>query len=283
MSCYRVRLKAEVQRPIEMSSNAIFVFALFVGAIVVVVVPIEIGYRLGLVAHRRAQTDKENLSVVASSILGLLAFILAFTFGIAANRFDTRIELVRNEANAIRTAWARSDFLPKTEQEETKMLLRKYLSARITAIGAVDLELVREVTIEAEEIQRRLWAIALSDASKDLNSDIGALYIQSLNEVSAIHASRVAMALQSRIPTVVWVTLASITVLGMIAVGYQFGVAGSKRTIAVPLLAIAFSLVIGLIGLLDRPILGLTASQRPLENLFSSIESEGTRQTPSLQ
>ena len=66
MSCYRVRLKAEVQRPIEMSSNAIFVFALFVGAIVVVVVPIEIGYRLGLVAHRRAhQIRKTYLSLRA--------------------------------------------------------------------------------------------------------------------------------------------------------------------------------------------------------------------------
>ena len=256
-----------------MNANAIFVIALFLGSIILVVIPIEVGYRLGLAVHRRTQADKEkSVSVAASAMLGLLAFMLAFTFGIAANRFDTRNQLVRDEANAVRTAWARSDFLPKADQDETKMLLREYLSARIAAVQSVDLEGVQRVAAEAQKIQRRLWDIALSDAREDLNSDIGALYVESLNEVSAIHASRVAVALQLRIPIAVWLTLAGVTALAMIAVGYQFGAAGLTRTIAVPLMALAFSLVIGLIGLLDRPIGGLTAvPQRPLEDLLSSL------------
>lgn len=257
-----------------MSANGIFVVALFVGTIILVVMPIEVGYQLGLAAHRRAQTDTEkSISVVASTMLGLLAFILAFTFGIAANRFDTRNQLVRDEANAIRTAWARSDFLPKADQDETRILLREYLRARIAAVQSVNSETVQRVAAEAEQIQRRLWDIALPNARKDLNSDIGALYIESLNDVSATHASRVAVGLQLRIPTTVWLTLAGVTALTMIAVGYQFGVAGSTRTIAVPLMALTFALVIGLIGLLDRPIGGLTAvPQRPLEDLLPSIE-----------
>ena len=257
-----------------MSVNAIFVIALFLGAIILVVIPVEAGYRLGLAAHRRAQSDKEkSISVVSSTMLGLLAFMLAFTFGVAANRFDTRNQLVRDEANAIRTAWARSDFLPKADADETKMLLREYLRERLAGVQSVNLEDVQSVVMRAEKIQRRLWDIALPYARKDLNSDIGALYIESLNDVSAAHASRVAVGLQLRIPAAVWLTLAGVTALTMVAVGYQFGVAGSTRTIAVPLLALTFALVVGLIGVLDRPIGGLTiVPQRALENLLASIE-----------
>ena len=256
-------------------ANAIFVVVLFLSAILLVVTTIEVGYRIGLAAHRGSRADKEkSISVVASTMLGLLAFMLAFTFGIAANRFDTRNQLVRDEANAIRTAWARSDFLPKADQDETKILLHEYLRARIAlASQSANSEGVQSIVTEAEQIQRRLWDIALPNVRKDLDSDIGALYIESLNEISALHASRVAVGLQLRIPTPVWLTLAGITSLAMVAMGYQFGVASATRTIAVPLMALAFALVIGLIGLLDRPIGGLTAvPQRPLENLLSSIE-----------
>src|SRR6478736_5820282 len=80
---------------------------------VAVALAIEAGYRLGTAAHRRSDDEKESpVSAIAGTILGLLAFMLAFTFGIVSNRFDDRKGLVREEANAIRTAFARSDFLP---------------------------------------------------------------------------------------------------------------------------------------------------------------------------
>jgi hypothetical protein len=149
------------------------------------------------------------------------------------------------------------------------------LSARIAAVQSPNPEGVKNAVAEAEQIQGRLWDLALPNARKDLNSDIGALYIESLNEMSAVHASRVAVGLQLRIPTAVWLTLGGVTALAMIAAGYQFGVAGSPRTIAVPLMALAFALVISLIGFLDRPIIGLSVvPQRPLQDLLFSIEQQ---------
>ena len=50
--------------------------------------------------------------MIAGAILALATFMLAFTFGIVADRYDTKKGLVREDANAIRTAWQRSDFLP---------------------------------------------------------------------------------------------------------------------------------------------------------------------------
>ena len=74
----------------------------FAATILIVVLAMEAGFRLGRIIRRRSPDDKETAaSTIANSILGLLAFILAFTFGIVANRYDTRKVLVREEANAI--------------------------------------------------------------------------------------------------------------------------------------------------------------------------------------
>ena len=68
---------------------------------------------------------------VAGAGLGLLAFILAFTFGIVSDRYDSRKELVREDAIAVRTAHKRAEFLPETERREARSLLREYLDRRI--------------------------------------------------------------------------------------------------------------------------------------------------------
>src|SRR5688500_948592 len=96
-------------------------WALFVGTIIVVMIAIEAGYRLRCAAHKRSEDEKESpVSAIAGSILGLTAFMLAFTFGIVTDRYDAKRGLVRDDAVAIRTAWQRSDFLPETNRAEAK-------------------------------------------------------------------------------------------------------------------------------------------------------------------
>ena len=127
-------------------------------------------------------------------------------------------------------------------------------------------------------MQGRLWEIAVTNARKDMNSDVMALYMESLTEVIAIHALRVAVGIQGRIPEGIWLTLMALTILGMIGVGYQAGIAGSKRTFAMPLLAIAFASVIATIAALDRPIGGFALSQQPLIDLLSSMQTISGRE-----
>ena len=262
-----------------MTLGAVPVVVLFVATIFIVMLPIEGGYRLGRMAHRRSKQEKESpVSTMAGAVLALLAFMLAFTFGIASNRFDARKELVREEANKIRTAWLRSDILPEPDRAEAKGLFRDYLKARIELVQSPDAERVKSVLSQAEQDQGRLWDMAVTNARKDMNSDVAALYIKSLTDVFAIHASRVAVGLQARIPEGIWLTLMAITILGMIGVGYQAGIAGSKRTLATPLLAIAFASVIATIAALDRPIGGFTVSQQPLIDLLSSMQTISDRE-----
>jgi len=261
-----------------MSIDTIPLGVLFAGTILVVVMAIEAGDRLGHAAHRRSEDEKESpVSAMAGAVLGLAAFMLAFAFGIVSDRYDARKGLVRDEANAIRTAYLRSDFLPEPDRAEAKNLLRRYVDVRLTLArsGNIEPAQVKNVLSETHQIQGRLWDMAVVNARQDMNSDVAALYIDALNEVIGIQALRVAIGIQARVPGTIWLVLYCITMLGMMGVGYQSGIAGSKRSKAGPILALSFALVFALIASLDRPGSGvITVTQQPLIDLRDSMGTD---------
>ena len=139
-------------------------------------------------------------------------------------------------------------------------------------------ESVKSFLSETQRLQDRLWNMAVANARKDMNSEVAALYIDSLNAVNGIHASRVAVGIQARVPSEIWLVLYCITILGMTSVGYQTGIAGSKRSMARPILALSFALVIALIASLDRPDSGvLKVTQQPLIDLHDSMAVAAVR------
>src|SRR3954471_5439291 len=88
----------------------------FIGTVLLILIGVEAGFALGRRAARRSADEKESpAAAMGGAVLGLVAFILAFTFGIASTRYDTRKQLVRDEANAIRTAYMRAEFLQEAD------------------------------------------------------------------------------------------------------------------------------------------------------------------------
>lgn len=234
--------------------NTMPIWILFLLTIFIVALAVELGFRIGYYMHIRSKFEKESpVSVISASILGMLAFILAFTFGMVTDRHNSRRELVRNEANAIRTAWLRTAFLPEAERQEAADLLKEYLHLRIYAVQSGDLNQLQKSLDESAVISNQLWKAAVVNAGRDMNSDVAALYLESLNDVININALRVSFGLQIRIPEGVWLVLYILIILSMIAVGYQIGIAGSKRTWSTLILALSFSIIIVLIESLDRP------------------------------
>lgn len=97
-----------------MSLDSLPIWAFFLGTILIVMTSIDVGYRLGTVTRRKSEDEKESsVSGVSGAILGLTAFMLAFTFGMVAERYDARKGLVREDANALRTTYLRAAFLPE--------------------------------------------------------------------------------------------------------------------------------------------------------------------------
>jgi hypothetical protein len=254
--------------------NYLPLLAIFLGTATFVMLAIEIGYRFGRAVHKRSEDEKESpVNAIAGSILGLVAFMLAFTFGLVANRFDDRKSLVREEANAIRTAWARSDFLPEPDRTQAKQWFFGYVDRLLSATqsiqsGNTPLSQMEQVVSESRDTRQKLWNMAVANARRDMNSDVAALYIESLNEIAAVQSNRVMIGLRHRVPPPIWLVLYALTFCGMAAVGYQTGIAGSKRSSSRPFLALSFSMVVALIAELDRPDSPfLKVSQLPLIDL----------------
>ena len=235
-----------------MDVDTIAVGLFFFGTTALVLASIEVGFRLGRAAHRRSKEEMESpAAAMAGAILGLVAFILAFTFGIASSRFDTRKELVRDEANAIETTWLRADFIPQPDRDEVRRLIVQYLDERLALARAPSAENIEAALRNTELLRQRLWRLAVEHGERDLNSDVAALYIDSLNEMFNLHHQRVAVGVQARIPRGVWVALYALAALGMLGMGYQAGITGSKRSWASLILAISFALVASMIAALD--------------------------------
>src|SRR4051794_17414941 len=102
-----------------MKIDDIPLWLLFVLTTLLVVATIELGFLLGKTVRRRTEDEKESpVSAIAGTVLALLAFILAFTFGIVSDRYDARRALVRDQADAIRTSYLQSDFLPEPSRDQ---------------------------------------------------------------------------------------------------------------------------------------------------------------------
>src|SRR5690242_6613138 len=106
-----------------MPLDAVPLSVLFVAVILLCWAAQEGGYRFGQWRHARAADEKESpVGAMIGSILGLLAFMLAFTFGMAASRFDTRKEALLEEANAVSATYLRAQLLPESQRSEVARL-----------------------------------------------------------------------------------------------------------------------------------------------------------------
>jgi len=95
---------------------------------------LEIGRRLarGLLA-KDPSAARSDLGRVETAIFGLYALLLALTLTGAPARFDTRRQLIAQEANAISTAYLRLDLLAAESQPVIRERFRNYLDSRLEA------------------------------------------------------------------------------------------------------------------------------------------------------
>lgn len=247
-------------------------WAQFAVTVLLVLAVLEGGYRLAL--FRKRQSGKGIDAPIGSVIggtLGLLGFLLAFTFGMAASRFETRRELLLDEVNAIGTCYLRAGLVPDTERVEIRRRLREYVHLRAEVVKQP--QTLPQVIARSEELKDELWLQALLVAKKDSNSEMHALFVDSLNDVIDFHTKRLVVS-QYRIPDAIWVSLYVVSMLSMAGVGYQFGLAGTRDNAISLFLALAFSIVICLIADLERGHEGnLQVSQQPMIELDRKLET----------
>jgi hypothetical protein len=133
------------------------------------------------------------------------------------------------------------------------------------AAGKLDLG---KAARQSEALHDRMWSVAEEVGGKDAGSITVGLFIQALNEVIDLHLKRVTVGIRNRVPPTIWATLYLLMAVGMIMMGTQIGLSGTRHIGTELALAVAFSVVLFLIADLDRPQEGLiNVSQQAMAEL----------------
>lgn len=254
--------------------DAFPLWTLFPLTVLIAMASVEVGYRIARYRRQRYRDEKESpVGPMVAATLGLLAFMLAFTFGMAASRFEDRRQAVLSEANAIGTMYLRTAMIAEPMRTESRNLIREYVDLRLegSQLGKTD-----QAISKSEDLHRRLWTQAVAAVEQERTAITG-LFVQSLNVVIDLHSKRIMAGLRSRVPGAIWVGLYSLAVLAMGVTGYHDGQSSNRRSVAMIALVLAFSAVLFLIADLDRPGQGLLlVSQQSMLDLRNSIAATGS-------
>ena len=251
--------------------NEWLIFAIF---IILLLSASEIGYRLGWRAQSKInEPTRSQVNMLQAASLGLLALLLGFTFSMALTRFDTRKQLVLDEANAIGTTYLRAQLLPNPARKEVSNLLRRYVDVRLEfyQVG-INQSGLQKVDDDTEKLHSALWSYAIAVGGQDPRAIPTGLFIQSLNEVIDLHAKRVT-ALGNHVPESIFILLLVVATLALGLIGYGAGMGRDRNILPTVISVILIASVILLIMDLDRPRRGLIkVSQQSMVHLQEGLK-----------
>ena len=239
-----------------------------------VLFPIFIGQRYGLYRTKKSERlQRGSVASIVAAAISLLAFMLAFTFQIAANKYMERKELFIEEITNIRTTYLRAGLVPEPFRSHTRKLLIEYVDLRVELVK--DLSRIDKALFRSQQILDTFWNYAETLAAQDRSSEAYSLYTASVNDLVNNYNQRITATLEYRIPAPVFWVLFIITIFSGYMLGYQFGVSGGlNRTLSV-MLATIFAVVMFLILALDRSESRLIKlNQKPMINLQQQLHEK---------
>lgn len=220
------------------------------------------------VAAARASSDP---GYALSGVFGLLALLMAFAFSLAIGRYETRRQLVVDEANAIGTMATRLALLDDAQRQPLARQLAAYARSR-AATSLVGTE--SDWQAEHDQTARACgqFGDALFGVLRAVPPDTrGPMLVQAYNTMCDITTSRHA-ARKARLPAEVMVLLALFCCAGAAMLGYTDG--KERRREALPsllffaLLAAAFVTILDL----DNPRVGaILVPQDELEAVANGL------------
>lgn len=239
--------------------------ALFGVLFIALLVVVEIGYRIALRIYVNGKAELHEEIVAARDAIGvLLSLLLAFTLAMVLTRYDSRKQLIVDEANAIGTTRLQAQMLAEPYRSEILALLQRYLDARMRFSDAgLDQEKLNASFSQANALLEEMWQRSVAIAQQS-PTPITSIFVQSLNATTDLSERRLA-ALENRIPGVLWLVLIFMSMLTCLLVGFSF----RRRAFLVILVwPLMISVVLALSADLDSPRTGLIQiGQQSIERL----------------
>jgi hypothetical protein len=236
---------------------------------ILVLAPLLIGQWYGI--YRSALVpDLQRVPVgsITGAAFALLAFLLAFTFQIAASRFDARKKLLLDEITNIRSTYLRAEFLMEPFITNMRKYLVEYVNIRVEIV--TDLSKLDYAISRSRQILDNLWMETAKMTQTNLSPAIFSLFATSVNNLVDNFNQRITLSFEYRIPPLVFWALFFVTFFCMLLLGFQFGLSGKGNFIIFLLLTLIFSTVMFLILVLDNPKLS-RLNQKPLLTLKDQL------------
>jgi len=226
-------------------------------------------------AKRARAGDPESEPSVAqegyllSSSLGLLGLLLAFSFGMVINRYESRRQLVTTEANAIGTAYLRTQLLDEPHRSRLAGLLVAYTDNRIKLATADDQAAYLATN---DRLLTEIWAAVSAARESALAHGLTTSLLATYNEVIDLDTER-KIAWQLRLPIEVLSLLLVFLVVTATFVGHQ--VDGPRGRRAALVLFVLLALSITIIADINRPMSGSEReSQQAMRMLLASLKAQ---------
>jgi len=248
------------------------IWTLYIIIVLLIVFAIRSG--IAYARWRRAHFSNENdsaINTLAGATLGLLAFILAFTFSLGTSRFEARKHFLLEEINSIETSWLRSALVADPYNTELQKALVEYVEIRIWLIDNPDK--VKQVLKKSQELQTKIWGLITELSKNDLGNDrINALLIDAVNDMFDNQTRRISIGVNDRIPSLIWIALFTLIVIAMFEVGYLLGKTDKLNWVLVFALSMAFATIVVLIIDLDSARGHITINNQSLYDMYDRIK-----------
>lgn len=225
-----------------------------------------VGNRTG--NYVRKKKNAEEKPTETSALIALLFFLLAFTFGMSGDRYDSRRKVVIEEANTIGTAILRSDMYPDSIRALFRKDFKEYVETRISyyQVGA-DTKGVLKADSLSQVISSKLWKRAASLSKDPANLAATQQMIPALNDMIDVTTLRLAGE-KAKVPQSILVMLFFLATIIAFYGGYSEGRNGKMDWVV----QIGFCILVSLVVLftldLDRPRRGFVNLDVPNETII---------------
>lgn len=234
----------------------------------------EFGYRVGgRHTPERKKAHQPQSWAIQGALLGLLGLLLGFTFAMAVGRYETRKQLVLDEANAIGTAWLRTGLLSDSTRDAIRESMRDYVDARLAGARAtMEPKAFAEQLARSERDQAAMWRAAVAETRAN-NTPATALFTSSLNDMIDMDGKRQA-ALRNHVPPTVWLLLVVVAATVCWTTGYSSGLGEAGRhLLPMFVLPVLLTIVMTIIADIDNPREGLIkVSQQSMIDLQNTLK-----------
>jgi hypothetical protein len=183
---------------------------------------------------------------------------MAFTFGMAGSRFDSKRSVITEEANAIGTAYLRVDlYQSDSARTDFKNYFKQYIEARINnyEVG-FNIPLYKATKASSDSIGQLIWDHAVR-LSKDKDNYVPTMQmVPALNAMIDIVTTRES-ALKARVPdSIIWLMFLMILSCSFL-IGFSIPINKKVNFISIIGFVVLSLLVVYVILDLDRPARGL--------------------------